>query len=140
MKTLQALKNQRGMTLLEIIIVVTIIAALAAVLGTTVSTQRRKASVKQAKIQMAELSKAIEMYFTDCNSYPPDLGALSDSAGGSCPNWGPEPYIKNKNQLNDPWGTPFGYYLENGQFTIVSYGEDKKEGGTSYAKDLTSND
>ena len=130
------LRNQRGMTLLEIIIVVTIVAALAAVLGTTVQTQRRKAQVKQAKIQMAELSKSLEMYYTDCGSYPNDLNALLEG-DSACPNWGPEPYAK-KNQLLDPWNNPFGYYLENGQFTIVSYGEDKKEGGTSYAKDILS--
>jgi len=136
----RSLKSQRGMTLIEIIIVVSILAALAAVLGGQVVSARKKSAVRQAKIQMAEIGKALEMYYTDCGSYPESFDSLLDGGNSGCNNWGPEPYVKNKNQLLDPWNTPFVYYAQGGSFTIISYGEDKKEGGTGYGKDLSSDD
>lgn len=135
------LKTNKGMTLIEIIIVVTILASLAAILGTRVTGARRKARVNEAKIQIAELMKNLDMYFTDCGHYPPTdagLAALAPGGESTCQNWGPEPYVKKVPV--DPWGTPFVYYLENGSVTIVSLGEDKKEGGTGYDKDISSND
>lgn len=136
-----ALSNNKGMTLIEIIIVITLIASLGAILASRVAERARKANVQQAKIQIAELSKNLDMYFTDCNHYPSTsegLAALAPGGGSSCPNWGPEPYIK-KVPL-DPWGTPYVYLLENGNYTILSYGEDKQEGGTGLAKDISNND
>ncbi|MCB0349755.1 MAG: type II secretion system major pseudopilin GspG [Bdellovibrionales bacterium] len=135
------INNERGMTLIEIIIVVTILASLVAILGTRVAGAQRKANVKQARIQIAEISKSLDMYFQDCMSYPDTnlgLAALAPGGEAGCPNWGPEPYIKKVPV--DPWGNPFVYYLENGSYTIISYGEDKREGGTGYAADISSND
>jgi general secretion pathway protein G len=135
------IRNQRGMTLLEIIIVVTILASLAAILGTKIASSQRKARVKEAKIQISELSKNLDMYFTDCGHYPSSsegLAALAPGGEAGCSNWGPDPYIK-KVPL-DPWGTPFVYTYENGSYTIKSYGEDKVEGGTGYGADISSND
>jgi general secretion pathway protein G len=135
------LMNQKGMTLLEIIIVVTILASLAAILGTRIAGAQRKSRIKEAKIQIGEISKNLDMYFTDCGHYPDSgqgLAALAPGGEAGCSNWGPDPYIKKVPV--DPWGTPFVYYLENGNFTIISYGEDKREGGTGYDKDISSND
>lgn len=135
------LGNQKGMTLLEIIIVVTILASLAAILSTKIAGTQRKARIKEARIQISEISKSLDMYFTDCGHYPSSeegLAALAPGGEAGCSNWGPEPYIKKVPV--DPWGTPFVYYLENGNYTLMSYAEDKKEGGTGYDKDITSND
>lgn len=135
------LKNQKGMTLLEIIIVVTILASLMAVLGTQVAKLRDKARVKQAMIQIGEVMKAIEMYNNDCGHYPSasdGLSALAPGGESTCQNWGPEPYVKKVPV--DPWGTPFQYILENGSAVVISLGQDKKEGGTGYDKDVSSND
>jgi general secretion pathway protein G len=136
------LKKQNGMTLLEIIIVVTILGSLIAILGTKVATRARKAKVGEARIQISELSKNLEMYNTDCGHYPTaeqGFAALAPNGGDGCANWGPEPYIK-KAPVLDPWGQPYIYLLENGTFTIISYGEDHKEGGSGYNTDISSND
>jgi general secretion pathway protein G len=135
------IRNQRGMTLLEIMIVVAILGSLAAILGTRVVGAQKKAKVKQAKIQISEISKSLDMYYTDCGHYPSSeqgLAALAPGGESSCTNWGPEPYIKKIQP--DPWGTPFVYIFDNGNYTLISYGEDKKEGGTGYNADVTSND
>jgi general secretion pathway protein G len=139
--SLSTLKSQKGMTLLEIIIVVTILASLVAVLGSQVSKMNRKAKVKEAQIQMGELAKALDMYNNDCGHYPSSsdgLAALAPGGESTCQNWGPEPYIKKIPK--DPWGTEFQYFLEGSNFVIISLGADKKEGGTGYDKDLSSND
>ena len=136
------LSNQIGMTLIEIMIVIAIIAGLMAVLGTSASKFLKQSKVANAKIAMKELSKQIEAYNLVCNSYPTTdqgLQALLTAPGDGCPNWGPEPYVK-KGQLNDPWGKQFGYESDGGKFIIRSYGADKKEGGTGYDKDLSSED
>lgn len=138
----QILKNARGMTLIEIMIVIAIIAGLMAVLGTSANGFLQKSRVSNAKIAMKELGKQLEAYNLTCNSYPTTdqgLQALLTPPGEGCSNWGPEPYIK-KGQLNDPWGKPFMYESDGGTFVIHSYGRDRKSGGTGYDKDISSNE
>lgn len=135
---LAAAGNERGMTLIEIMIVMAIIGSLLAVLGTTAKTQWEKSKVSNAKIQIGELGKAIDAYSLDCNAPPPTLEALVANPGSDvCPNWGPNPYTKKKN-LNDPWGTPFVYEAGGaGGYRILSYGADRKPDGDGNGKDLS---
>lgn len=133
-------QNNRGMTLVEIVIVVAILASLVAILGTQVQKQFAKAKVNQAKIQMGEIGKALDMYYTDCGSYPDagaGLQALISAEGSNCSNWGPDSYVKKSN-LQDPWGTQFLYDSDGAQYTIISLGADKREGGEGYNADITS--
>lgn len=137
----EKLRSQKGMTLIEIMIVLAILGSLAAILGTKVINSQKKAKVREAKIQIAELSKNLDMYYTDCGHYPTTeqgLAALAPGGEAGCNNWGPEPYIKKIPM--DPWGTPFVYIFENSNYTLMSYGEDKKEGGSGLAADISSND
>jgi general secretion pathway protein G len=138
------LRNQRGMTLIEIMIVIAIIGGLMAILGGKVMSNLSKAKVKQTYLAMGELSKALDMYYTDCGQYPTTeqgLKALLEPPGSGCSNWGPEPYIK-KNLLKDPFNYPFIYEDQgNGQPPLIkSLGADGKEGGEGKNKDLTSQD
>ena len=81
------------------------------------------------------------MYFTDCGHYPDTnqgFAALAPGGEAGCSNWGPDPYI---NKIpKDPWGNTFSYYLEGSNYVIISYGADKKEGGSGYDADISSND
>lgn len=130
-------KTQAGMTLLEIMIVLAILALIASVVGPSVLGQLEKAKIKEAKIQISELQKAVDLFYTDCGSYPKDLDELLNPPS-ECPNWGPDPYIKKIPK--DPWNEEFYYEVDGGSYEIFSFGEDKKEGGTGKAKDLSSND
>lgn len=126
------------MTLIEIMIVITILASLGAILATKVVGAQKKAKVREAKIQIAEISKALDMYYTDCGHYPDSaqgFSALLPGGESTCSNWGPEPYLKKMPM--DPWNHPFAYSLENGNYTITSFGEDGQPGGTGYAADIT---
>lgn len=134
------LRNRRGMTLLEIMIVLAILASLIGVLASQINSRMKKAKINQAKIQIGEISKALDMYYTDCNSYPTGaegLQALVAQPGG-CAQWGPDPYLKRAPK--DPWGQDFIYDSQGNTFTIISLGADKKEGGTGDGADISSQD
>ena len=130
--------NQKGMTLLEIMIVLAILGGMIAVLAVQVNSRLKAAKIKQAKIQISELGKALDMYFTDCNQYPSSdegLNALVQ-APSSCSNWGPDPYLKKVNK--DPWNNDFIYESSGNNYVLRSYGSDRKEGGSGDAADVSS--
>ncbi len=131
--------NQIGMTLIEIMIVIAIVGGLMAVLGKNVVSYLDKSRVQNAKIQIKEISKSLDMYYADCGSFPTTeqgLAALTQSPGESCPNWGPEPYRKKEDR--DPWGAGFLYESDSSTYIVRSLGKGGKEGGDAYEKDISS--
>ncbi len=132
---LPSLKDEEGMTLIEIMIVMVILGGLMATLGTKVMDNFKKSKISQAKITMAELGKAIETYYADCGTYPSELDNLV-SAPSDCSNWGPTSYVK-KDNLKDPWKNEFAYESDGGSYTITSYAADKSEGGDGFDKDIS---
>ena len=127
-----AINNNKGMTLIEIMIVMVILGGLMATLGTKVMDNFKKSKISQAKISMAEIGKALETYYADCSSYPSELGSL-ETAPSDCSNWGPVAYYKLK---PDPWGSDYEYEADGGSYTITSLGADKSEGGEGFDKDI----
>jgi general secretion pathway protein G len=134
LNTHSLLANQKGMTLIEIMIVIAIIAGMMALLAPRFMGQKDKANVGQAKIAMGQIANALAMYKNDCGKYPESLDGLV-TADAACTNWGPDAYLKKK-ALNDPWGNPFIYSLENGEFSLMSLGSDGRPGGDVYKKDI----
>lgn len=131
------IRNNKGMTLLEIMIVLVILGGLIAILATSVQGSLKKAKMRQAKIQISEYGKALDMYYQDCNNYPKSdegLNALMQ-APASCANWGPDPYLKKLNK--DPWGGDFVYESTGNAYTLKSLGSDHRDGGTGDAADVT---
>lgn len=131
-------RNQKGMTLLEIMIVLMILGSLIAVLANVVTGRLKRARIEQAKIQIGEIGKALDMFYTDCGFYPESgagLKALVEPQS-SCPNWGPDPYIKKVNK--DPWQNEFIYEVSGGSYTLRSLGADKRDGGSGDAADISS--
>jgi len=135
------LRNEKGMNLIEIMIVMVIIGGLLSVIGTTVFNALDKSKIGTARIQISEISKALEMYSTDCKSFPSTDVGLSAliQAPADCKNWGPGQYIK-KNVLTDPWNSEFVYENAGGKYSIKSLGKDKKEGGEGINADISSDD
>lgn len=132
------IRNQKGMTLLEIMIVLVILGGLIAILATQVQGRLKKAKVRQAQIQISEYGKALDMYFTDCNQYPTTEEGLNAlvTAPSSCTNWGPDPYVRKVNK--DPWGGDFMYESTGPNYVLKSLGSDHREGGTGDAADVSS--
>lgn len=130
------LRNARGMTLVEILIVLAIVGSLMAVIGGTVMDKFQKAKVRETGLRMSQLVNGINEYYGDCDKMPTSLQNLIQSPGDECANWGPKPYVK-KDVLKDAWSNEFVYSSDGAEFQLKSLGKDKKEGGDGFNKDIT---
>lgn len=141
-RVMNRMMNQRGMTLIEIMIVIAIIAGLMAVMGNQAVKYLNDSKVKQAKIQIKNVSQSLEAYNLDCNSYPSTdqgLQALVQNPGAeTCPNWRPDGYEKKVPQ--DPWGAKYVYESDGGKYILKSLGKNRREGGDGYDRDISSED
>lgn len=131
------LKNRKGMTLIEIMIVIAIIGSIAALLLPNVVGQLDKSKQKEARIQLTQIVNALSMYYTDCGKYPQTLEGLTKE-DPNCSNWGPQPYYAKS--LKDSFGHDLVYELDGSEYTLKSLGKDGREGGSGYNKDITLDD
>ena len=134
--------NQRGLSLIEMLVVVGILAFIMTFVVGRVTQARKKGQISQAKILIGLIEQAGEEFHYDCGYYPESLEDLV-SATADCEEWGPEPYFKNGNIPKDPWGREFLYRYseERGSYEIISYGADRKPGGSGrFNSDISSFD
>ncbi|HPI40946.1 MAG TPA: type II secretion system protein GspG [Pseudobdellovibrionaceae bacterium] len=143
LKTLHTtFRNQKGMTLIEIMIVLGILVAVFSLLVPKLTGQSEKARVRETKIHMGQIINAIAMYNNDCRKNPTSLEGLI-KADANCSNWGPDPYIKfnpKDPELKDAWGKAYVYEVNGNNFTIISLGSDGQEGGSGNAADINSDE
>jgi len=133
-----------GFTLLELVIVIAILSLLAAIIAPKMMGRADDAKIADAKIQIRNLETALKLYKLDNGSYPDTeqgLEALiSKPTTGNVPNKYREGgYLEQKKIPLDPWGNPYIYVSPgiHGDFDILSYGSDGKEGGTGKDADIT---
>jgi general secretion pathway protein G len=131
--------NERGFTLVEMLVVITIIALIMGLVGPQVLNYLSESKVKAAKIQMQSFSSALDLLYLDTGRYPSSAEGLDTlvKRTGAMPGWN-GPYLKGGSVPNDPWGKPYVYRspTERGKFQILSYGSDGQEGGTGTAADI----
>ncbi len=137
------MKNQKGFTLIEIMVVLAILAGLIAMVAPNIIGEAGAARVKTAKAEMANISLALDMYKLDNFTYPSTSQGIEALA--SKPSGSPEP--KNyksggymKKMPMDPWGNAYLYFSKKSNYEIVSLGADGEEGGEEDAADISSND
>jgi general secretion pathway protein G len=136
-----ARKSEHGFTLVEMLVVITIIALIMALVGPRVLNYLTDSKIKAAKIQIESLASALDLYYLDAGQYPTTaegLRALIERPGGTLAWAGP--YLKGDAVPNDPWGRPYSYRSpgQHGAYDIMSYGADGQEGGTGADADITS--
>lgn len=135
------LKNKKGMTLIEILIVVGIIASVLGFVMNRVIRRGKKAKISQAKIILNTLSQSIEEFNMDCGSYPGTLKELL-KAPNDCGEWD-GPYVKSNKFLKDPWKNDIRYEYDPNlnDFELLSFGADGRPGGgDATSKDISSKD
>jgi general secretion pathway protein G len=140
-KVRKRMRGEGGFTLIEILVVITIIALIMSLVGPRVLNYLAESKVKAAKIQIQSLGSALDLFNLDTGRYPSTgegLTALVQSPG-TIPSWN-GPYLKGGVVPNDPWGHPYVYRSpgEHGPYDIMSYGSDGQEGGTGTAADIVS--
>ena len=133
--------GERGFTLVEILVVITIIALIMSLVGPRVLNYLTESKVKAAKIQMQSFSSALDLLYLDTGRYPSSAEGLAVlvKPTSAMAGWN-GPYLKGGNVPNDPWGKPYLYRspTERAKYEIMSYGADGQEGGTGTSADITS--
>jgi general secretion pathway protein G len=133
--------REDGFTLIEILVVITIIGLIMSLVGPRVLTYLSESKVKAATIQIQSFASSLDLFYLDLGRYPTSsegLAALVQRPGGST-GWN-GPYLKNNSVPNDPWGNPYKYRSpgDHNPYEIISLGSDGREGGTGTAADIKS--
>ncbi len=132
---------QAGFTLIEMLVVITIIGLIMALVAPRVLNYLAESKVKAARIQIASLGSALDLYYLDVGHYPTSSEGLTAlvERPGNLTTWN-GPYLKGDVVPEDPWGHPYVYRApgEHGPYDIISYGADGQQGGTGTASDITS--
>jgi general secretion pathway protein G len=132
---------QSGVTLIEMLVVVVIIAVFAAVVGPRLLSQGDKARVVAAKQQIENFQLALGQYHLDTGGYPTTeqgLGALRTQPSG-VEQWH-GPYLE-KDVAPDPWSHAYVYKYpgdHGDEPDVSSYGADGQPGGTDLNADIVS--
>ncbi|HVT28936.1 MAG TPA: type II secretion system major pseudopilin GspG [Lacipirellulaceae bacterium] len=133
--------GEAGFTLVEMLVVITIIAMIMALVAPRVLNYLSESKVKAAKIQIESIGSALDLFYLDEGHYPPTsegLAALVQRPDNS-PTWN-GPYLKGGVVPNDPWGHPYVYRSpgEHGPYDMISYGPAGQNGGMESASAITS--
>ena len=109
---------QRGMTLIEIMIVVIIMAMIATGVAVAVMPQLEKARIKQATSDVMAIRTAVQLYLAENPSACPSVEDLKT-----------ERYIDKGKSTVDPWDQEFIIHCIDGDDpNVVSKGPDMQEG------------
>lgn len=128
--------RMRAFTLFELLVVMAILAVIVAIVAPNLIGKADDANIQAARVQLEQVSGAIDLYRLETGSYPPDLQALLEPPPG-LERWN-GPYLRKRSLLTDPWRQPLGYRQpgEHGAFDVLSYGADGQPGGTGSSADI----
>src|SRR6202043_832810 len=102
--------DQSGFTLVEMLVVITIIGLIMGLVGPRVLNYLSESKVKSARIQIQSFASALDLFYLDAGRYPggsEGLDALVHPPGGLTAWNGP--YLKGGSVPNDPWGNSYVY-------------------------------
>lgn len=139
----EAMRNKRGFTLIEIMVVVAIIAILASVIVPKIMSRPDEARVVAAKQDIGTMVQALKLYRLDNTRYPTSEQGLAALVSRPTiaplpPNWKPGGYLERLPK--DPWGNPYQYLSPglHGEMDVFSFGADGSPGGEGFDADIGS--
>ena len=137
-----ALPAQRGFSFIELMIVVTILAILAALVVPRIMGRTDEARRIAAKVQIRNFEGALHLYKLDNRTYPTTeqgLQALVErpTVGVIPRNWKSGGYLPSV--PDDPWGNSYRYAspTPRGDYEISSFGADGEAGGDGKDSDIS---
>lgn len=140
-KTSLRRRGEHGFTLLELLVVLAILGLLAAIVAPQVIRYLGSSKSQTAKVQVQNVSAALELFRLDVGRYPTSEEGLKTlvAPSAAAQNWN-GPYLKKAGALQDPWGQAYQYRSpgRHGEFDVFSLGSDRAEGGNGEARDVVS--
>ncbi len=121
-------RRQAGFTLIELLVVLVILGLLGGLVGPQVLSYLGGSRIKTAKLQIEQLSAALDLYRLDNRVYPTSeqgLRALIVAPTGV--NTWHGPYLAKGEVPLDPWGHPY-HYIQPGQHGSYDLYSDGSEG------------
>ena len=134
-------RGDAGVTLIEMLVVVSIIALFAALVAPSMFQQGDKARVVAARVQINNFEQALTQYKLSTGMFPTTEQGLEAlrSKPANVNQW-EGPYLRKEIPL-DPWGHPYLYKYpgDHGEEPdIISYGLDGQPGGDGLNADIVS--
>ena len=125
-----------GFTLVELMVVLVILAMLSGVVTVSIRAYLLRSKQSVAKIEISKMVNAADTFFATLDRYPTNAEGLAVLAAKS--DEFPEGLLTFV--PNDPWGNAYEYRSPGAEdeYEIISFGADKREGGTGANKDITS--
>jgi len=130
--------QQRGFTLIEIMVVVIILGILAAIVAPNVIGRIDDAQAARVQQDLRGIESALKFYRLDNFSYPTSEQGLDALVTKPA-----DPNIRNWKQYldrlpKDPWGNPYQYLSpgNNGEIDIYTLGRDGRPGGEGVDADV----
>lgn len=127
--------NNKGFTMIEIMLVVIIIGILAAMVLPNFSGRGEQARISAARADIdANLSSALDLFELDAGKYPTSeqglIALVENPASGEEHKW-KGPYLKKKSIPVDPWGRAYVYNSpgthNTEEYDLYSLGKDGVE-------------
>lgn len=137
--SLATARRDAGFTLLELLVVVTILVALTVAVGSVALNYLGQARGDATRIQMTQVETGLDLFTIDIGRYPTEAEGLEALVARPTATEGWNgPYVRRAEVIVDPWGTPFRYrpLPEQASYEILSLGADGVEGGQGDAADI----
>ena len=129
---------RRGFSLLELLVVILILGILAAFVAPNLIGAGEKAKRDLVCTQMASVAQALKMFKLDNGTYPDTEegleALLNNPDSDKYPNYSNKPYLEALPK--DSWRHPFIYLKKDDNFELISFGADRKEGGSGDGADI----
>ncbi|MBI2206841.1 MAG: type II secretion system major pseudopilin GspG [Candidatus Rokubacteria bacterium] len=136
----RALANQRGFTLVELLVVIIVLGLLVGLVGPRLFGRVGQSKTATARAQVELFGAALDQYRLDVGAYPATSDGLDALVRNpNKPKWN-GPYLK-KSVPKDPWGNPYKYRCcpgQHGDYDLWSDGGDGAPGGDGENADVTS--
>ena len=140
--SLKQVKNNKGFTLIEVMVVIVILGILATMVIPRIMGRPDEARILAAKQDVSTIVQALKLYRLDNGRYPTTEQGLSaltapPSVEPLAPNWKTGGYLERL--PNDPWGSPYQYANPGtkSEIDVFSFGADSKLGGTDLNADIS---
>ena len=117
----------RGMTLIEIMVVLVILGLIAGAVTVAVIPRINEARVQRTQLDISQLENALKLYYARSGKYPDTATGFKTLVDLQLIDKPPK----------DAWGNDYVYLLENGRPVITSYGADGSPGGDGVNADIT---